>query len=74
MHWIPLYAWIAAVVVAIVVLGFCAYELMWKTKRLRGDLERLQTLTAELDTVQHTLAAAQQRMAAVRPPGSALTR
>ncbi len=41
-HWIPIAAWGAAVLLAVVVLGFCAYEINWKAKRLQRDLRRLQ--------------------------------
>ena len=33
MAWIPIAAWIAALVVALVLLGYCAYEIAWKAKR-----------------------------------------
>ena len=39
--------WIGAVVLAAVVLGFCAYELTWKSKRLTADLERLAGVSAQ---------------------------
>ena len=66
MHWIPVIAWIAAAVVAVVVLGFFAYELIWKTKRLQRDVAQLQTLTAQLDSMQHSLAAVSERITAAR--------
>lgn len=59
--------WIAvggAVIVAIVVLGFCAYELHWKLSRLRADLNRVQTLSGELSAVVGQLTEAQSRIAA----------
>ena len=43
MDWIPIGAWIAAVLVAVVVLGFCAYEIIWKTNRLRADIAELDS-------------------------------
>ena len=64
MHWVPLIVWIAAAVVAVVVLGYCAYELVWKTKRLRRDLAQLQALNTQLASVQQTLTAAQGRLTA----------
>jgi hypothetical protein len=79
-HWIPVVAALAALTVAVIVLGFCAYELAWKTKRLRRDLTRLQALGAQLSAVQHTLTAAQQRVAAAtasatgKPVGPSTTR
>jgi hypothetical protein len=55
--------WIGAVVVAAVVLGFCAYELIWKSRRLAADLERLAGVSARLAGLQRELAAARQRFA-----------
>jgi type II secretory pathway component PulM len=72
-HWVPLIVWLAALVVALVILGFGAYELVWKTKRLRRELARLQASTAQLATMQHTLASAQERVAAAARPVSAPT-
>ncbi len=68
MLWVPLIVWLAAVVVALVVLGFCGYELAWKARRLRGDLAQLQALTARLEQMQQTLGAARERVTeAARP-------
>lgn len=64
MEWIPVGAWIGAVVVAIVVLGFCAYELIWKARRLQRDVAQLQSLNTQLADVQSGIAAAQQRLGA----------
>ncbi len=61
MSWVPLATWIAAFVVAVLVLGFCAYELRWKTQRLNSDLGKLQALGAELARLQGELATVQQR-------------
>lgn len=44
MGWLVAVVWIGAVVVAALVLGFCAYELHWKSRRLRADLSRLTAL------------------------------
>ncbi|MGI8761250.1 MAG: hypothetical protein ACR2LF_08160 [Jatrophihabitantaceae bacterium] len=63
MSWIPLAAWLAALVVLVVVLGFCAYELNWKARRLRTDLARLQGLAAQLQQLQGDAAVMQQRLA-----------
>ncbi|MBE7190287.1 hypothetical protein [Jatrophihabitans endophyticus] len=64
MHWIPIAAWIAAAAIAVVVLGFCAYEIAWKSKRLRSDVAELMTLTAGLTDLQGSIAVARQRIAA----------
>jgi hypothetical protein len=70
--WIPVAAWIVAVAVAAVVLGFAAYEIWWKAGRLRGDLRRLTALGEELTAVQRDLVAARQRLtdgSSHAPPG-----
>jgi hypothetical protein len=61
--WVPIAAWGAAVVLAIVVLGFCAYEISWKAARLRRDLRKLQTLTDGLVQLRGQLEATQRRAA-----------
>lgn len=63
---IPIVAWAAAVAVAVVVLGFCAYEIIWKTNRLRRDVAKLQDATDQLTELRDGLAAAQRRAAAAR--------
>lgn len=64
---VVLFVWIGAVVFAAVVVGFCAYELSWKGKRLSGDLTKLQSLAGELETLQGDVAAIQSRIAETRP-------
>lgn len=64
--WLVISAWGAALVVALVVLGFCAYEITWKANRLRRDSRRLQTVADQLTELRAELAAAQQRAAAAR--------
>jgi hypothetical protein len=61
---VPIVAWGAAAVVAVVVLGFCAYEISWKATRLRTDLRRLTARAEELDALRARLAETQQRLAA----------
>jgi hypothetical protein len=61
--WVPIIAWIAAVVIGLVVLGFCAYELVWKTNRLRRDLGRLQGLATELSALRTQVHDVQERAA-----------
>jgi hypothetical protein len=62
--WIPIGAWIAAAVIAVVLLGFCAYEIVWKTKRLRADLGELQALADQLQDLRGKLVVTQERLAA----------
>lgn len=66
MAWIPIAAWIAAAVVALVVLGYCGYEILWKTKRLRGDVAELSGAAEELQVLRGRLEQVQQRLAAAR--------
>jgi outer membrane murein-binding lipoprotein Lpp len=61
-----LFVWIGAVVLAGVVVAFCAYELTWKSKRLRTDLRKLQQLSGDLAELQNEVAATQQRMIEAR--------
>jgi hypothetical protein len=63
-HWIPIAAWGLAAAFALVVLGFCAYEIFWKAQRLQRDLRRLQGLTEQLTELRGQLAEAQERVAA----------
>jgi outer membrane murein-binding lipoprotein Lpp len=56
--WLVLGVWIGAVVLAVVVLAFCLYEVLWKSKRLRTDLERLNSTAARLAELQQELTAA----------------
>lgn len=57
--------WVAvgvAGVVALVVLGFCAYELSWKARRLRGDVATLQRLAEDATVVRSSALDAQVRL------------
>jgi hypothetical protein len=63
---IPIVAWAAAALVALVVLGFCAYEIIWKANRLRRDVARLQVTADQLTELRVGLAAVQQRATAAR--------
>lgn len=63
MQWVVIGAWIGVLVFAAVIIGFCAYELIWKARRLRRDLAsflevggRAQQLRAEAVAVQQRLA------------------
>ncbi len=64
MQWIPIIAWGAAVLLALVVFGFCAYEIVWKARRLRTDLARLHERAEQLDRLRERLTEAQDRIAA----------
>jgi hypothetical protein len=57
-----LLVWIGAVLVAAVVLGFCAYELTWKGKRLQRDLAVLTGMSDSLAALQEQVAAVRRRM------------
>ena len=63
MHWVPIGAWIGVSVFAIVILGFCAYELSWKVRRLKADLAAFTELGARAKQLQVDAAALQQRLA-----------
>ena len=58
----------AAVVIALVVLGFCTYEVRWRVRRLRRDLAGLTALAPEVAAVQRRLQLVVERSAA-RPAG-----
>jgi hypothetical protein len=64
--WIAIIAWLAAVVLAAVVLGFCLYELAWKARRLRRDLARVTELGDTLTRLLDEADAAQLRLARTR--------
>lgn len=59
---VPLIAWIVALALAAVVLAFCAYEVIWKARRLRADLARLQALADRVEGLQHDIVAVQERL------------
>jgi len=63
-HWIPIAAWCFAAVLALVVLGFCSYEIFWKAQRLQRDLARLQRMSGQVVELRGQLAEAQQRVSA----------
>ena len=66
MLWVPLVAWIAALLVAGVVLSFCAYELSWKVRRLRREAAQLSAVTERLATLEREIADARERAARAR--------
>lgn len=68
MHvWIVVAAWVFALVVSIVVLGFAVYEVVWKARRLDSDRLALTALVAELTTVSQDLQTAAERARGLRP-------
>ncbi len=67
MVWIPIGAWIFAALLLIVILGYCAYEISWKAKRLRGDLARVQDDAKRLDGMRAHLIEVQQRLGRAAP-------
>ena len=66
MLWVPLVAWIAALVVAGVVIAFCAYELTWKIRRLRAEAAQLAVVSERLATVQQQIADTRERATRAR--------
>jgi L-alanine-DL-glutamate epimerase-like enolase superfamily enzyme len=58
-------AWAGALVVALVILGYCAYEVVWKANRLRADLARLQALQEQVEQLRHDAHEASTRAAAL---------
>jgi hypothetical protein len=60
--WLPLGVWIGGVLLAIVVVGFSAYELNWKARRLRTDLARLAALSERVLQLQTQLGDAAERV------------
>jgi hypothetical protein len=49
--WVIAGAWLFAVVLALVVLGFATYEVSWKMRRLQRDRASLSQLMTELTAV-----------------------
>ena len=62
MIWIPIAAWAGAVLFAAVVLGFCAYEVVWKARRLQSDLARLQKTQTDAMSLRDALQASVERL------------
>ena len=58
-----LWVWIAVAVFAVVVFAFCGYEVMWKSRRLQADLDKLNGLSTTLASLQTEVAATQTRLA-----------
>lgn len=60
--WIVGGAWLFAVLVAVVVLGFALYELIWKTRRLSTERASLERLVLELTAVSEQLRTSADRL------------
>lgn len=65
MGWVVAGVWIGAVLLSAVVLGFCIYELVWKSRRLQSDLERLNQLAGTLAGLQGEIQTVQRRVSDV---------
>jgi hypothetical protein len=59
--WVVGGAWLFAVLFALVLFGFAAYELNWKSRRLQGDRVKLEALVAQLSVTGHDLQATAER-------------
>lgn len=59
--WIVVGGWLFAVLVAIVLLGFAAYELSWKFRRLQADQQRLDSVIEQLVDTAAALQTAGER-------------
>jgi hypothetical protein len=64
MVWIPIVAWAAAAVLAVVVLGFYAYEISWKATRLQRDIRGLNAVAGDLQSLRGKLEETRERLAA----------
>lgn len=60
--WIVVGGWLFAVLFAVVLLGFTAYELSWKARRLIADRAKLERLVTELTEVGDQLRTAADRL------------
>lgn len=66
MLWIPVIAWLAALALAVVVLGFCGYEIAWKSRRLAADLALADELSGRLQALGERADAVRRRLSAAR--------
>lgn len=62
MSWVVGLAWGVAVLVAVVVIGLCVFDLAGKARRLSGDAARLHALHDTLTDLRASIADAQRRM------------
>ncbi|MHA3703374.1 hypothetical protein ACXR2U_14445 [Jatrophihabitans sp. YIM 134969] len=63
---VAVWTWVGAVVLGLVILGFCAYEIIWKLRRLGRDVEDLQGLQTRLAALQRQVATAQTTAATIQ--------
>jgi hypothetical protein len=66
--WIPIAVWLAAAVLSLIVLGFGGYEVTWKARRLRRDLDGLRALNSQLAGLRDELLMVRHRAARLGPP------
>jgi hypothetical protein len=71
---VAVWTWVGAVVLALVILGFCAYEIAWKTRRLGQDVEGLQKLQVQLRGLQQQVADAQTTVVTIQENRAGLAR
>ncbi len=62
MAWVVGLMWGVAVLIGIVVLGLCAFDLAGKRKRLDQDAQRLLILRSHLSDLQERVVDARQRL------------
>jgi hypothetical protein len=55
----------AAVVIALVVLGYCSYEVLWRVRRLRRDVASLTGLAPEVAALQRRLQLVVERSSSI---------
>jgi hypothetical protein len=60
--WIVLGAWVFAVLVGVVVLGFAGYEIVWKSRRLTAERQQLDRVVGELSAVAERLRTSADRL------------
>ncbi|SOD73890.1 hypothetical protein SAMN05892883_3085 [Jatrophihabitans sp. GAS493] len=59
-------SWLGVILFAVVVLGFCGYEVHWKLSRLNSDVERLAVLGRQLNKLQNDFATTADRAAEIQ--------
>ena len=72
--WIVAGVWLFAVLFALVIFGFTAYELSWKARRLQADKSKLESLLRQLAATAAELQASAERAQSYRPRPTSPTR